>query len=341
MTVGTGALIVVMLLANAMFVAFEFSLVACRRTQLEQAAAAGSRRAAVAIAALGSLGRQIAGVQLGVTIASLGLGAVAEPAMADLIDHLLRHGLSRQASAVVGFALGLALVVFAHTVVGELVPKSLAIAKAERTLLALATPMRLFLIVFGPIVTVLDGTAGLVLGLLGVERRHEVMVAGTAQELALLFRQSTEEGLIEARQGELLAGTFELSRPISEVMVPRDAIDAVTITTSVDEVARTALRTGHTRLPIQRRGADDVVGYVHVKDLLGVAEPSAPLTPGLIRRLLLVRDELACGEVLLAMQRARQHIALVRDRDGRTAGLVTLEDVLEELVGQITDETDR
>ena len=343
MSIGQLALVAVLLATNAFFVAFEFSLVASRRTRLEQLAAEGNRRAQMALHALSTLGHQIAGVQLGVTVASLGLGAVAEPAAASLMESALGHVLPHGAAVVVGFAAGLTVVVFLHTVLGELVPKSLAIARAESVQLLLAAPMRLFLVVFGPIVHVLDGIATLVLRMLRVERRTELMSAGTAEELALMFRQSTQQGLIDEPQAELLAGAFGLNRPVAEVMVPRERIEAVAILATVAEVEQAALATGHSRLPVYRRNLDDVIGYIHVKDLLQVplVAHSRPVPARLVRRLLLVRDERTLGDVLVAMQRARLHVALVRDRDGRTSGLVTLENVLEELVGQISDETDR
>jgi CBS domain containing-hemolysin-like protein len=343
MSVGQLALVVVLLATNAFFVAFEFSLVASRRSRLEQLAANGNRRAQMALHAIGELGLQIAGVQLGVTVASLGLGAVAEPAAASLLEGAFGHLLPHGAAVVVGFACGLTIVVFLHTVLGELVPKSLAIARAESMLLLLAAPMRLFLIVFGPLVRVLDGLATLVLKALRVERRTELMSAGTAEELALMFRQSTQRGLIDEPQGELLAGTFGLDRRVADVMVPRERIEAVSERATVAEVEAAALSTGHSRLPVYRRNLDDVIGYIHVKDLLHVplVARSRPVPARFVRRLLLVRDERMLGDVLVAMQKARLHVALVRDRDGRTTGLVTLENVLEQLVGQISDETDR
>jgi len=342
-SIGQLALVVVLLATNAFFVAFEFSLVASRRSRLEQLAADGNRRAQMALHAIGELGLQIAGVQLGVTVASLGLGAVAEPAAASLLESALGHVLPHGAAVVVGFAFGLTIVVFLHTVLGELVPKSLAIARAESMLLLLAAPMRLFLLVFGPLVRVLDGIATLVLKALRIERRTELMSAGTAEELALMFRQSTQRGLIDKPQGELLAGAFGLDRPVVDVMVPRERIEAVAERATVAEVEAAALSTGHSRLPVYRRNLDDVIGYIHVKDLLHVplVARSRPVPARFVRRLLLVRDERTLGDVLVAMQKARQHVALVRDRDGRTTGLVTLENVLEQLVGQISDETDR
>ena len=178
-----------LVLANGVFVAFEFSLVAARRSRLEAQAVEGSRRARLALAAVGDLAHQIAGVQLGITMSSLGLGALGEPAVARLLEGPLEAlGLSEHAVEVVAFAIALTIVVFLHTVFGELVPKYLAIAEAERTLLWLAVPMRAFLVVFGPVIRALDALARAVMRALGVRPRHELIGAHSPEELARVVR---------------------------------------------------------------------------------------------------------------------------------------------------------
>ncbi len=344
MSIGTVALIVVLLVANAFFVGFEFALLASRRVRLEQLANEGRFGASTALKASAELSRYIAGVQVGVTMTSLGLGAVAEPAIGNALETLTDGVLSAGPARVVAFVLALIVVVLLHGVLGELVPKRISLATAEKALLVLAVPMSWFVQLMRPVITVLNAIAGAVLKLLKVPRREELLVAGTASELGRLIDASRARGLIEEPQHRLLSGAIEFrDRPASSVMVPRDQIVAASLTATPAQLEALLIDTGRTRIPLYGRNVDDAVGFVHVKDLVGVPGPARrrPLDRSLVRRMLLVRDTRPLGEVLVAMQRSRVHLAGVRDRDGALAGLITLEDVLEELVGQITDETDR
>ena len=344
MSVATVLVIAALLLANAFFVAFEFALVASRRTRLEQLAAEGRFGAAAALSATASLSRHIAGVQVGVTMASLGLGAVAEPAIGRSFEELSDKVLSNGAARVVGFVLALVVLVLLHGVLGELVPKRISLATAERALLVLAVPMSWFVRFMRPVIAVLNRAAGAVLGLLDVPQRDELMMAGTASELARLIDASRERGLIEEPQHRLLSGAIEFrNRPAHAVMVRRDRVVAAPLTSTPAQLEALLTDTGRTRVPLYGRDLDDAVGFVHAKDLVNVTneDRGRPLPRALVRRMLLVRDSRPLGEVLAAMQRSRVHLAGVRDRDGTLVGVITLEDVLEELVGQITDETDR
>jgi CBS domain containing-hemolysin-like protein len=343
-SIGSALVIVALLAANALFVAFEFALVAARRTRIDQLADAGLRRARLARHAMASLPEHIAAVQLGVTAASLGLGAVAEPSVAHLLRSLTGHLLPARAAEVAGFVLGLALVVLLHTVFGELVPKNLSIAAAETTLMWLAPILRVFVIVFRPVIVALDGLASLGLRLLRVDKRDELFSGGTAEEIARLLSESREHGLIEAGHHELLAGAIGFGeRPVTEVMVPRAEVVAVPASITVAEAEAVFVASGRSRLPVYGRDVDDVLGFVHAKDVLAVpeADRALPLPRRSLRRMLLIGRQRSLGEVLASMQRSHLHVALVVDADARTAGLVTLEDVLEAVVGSITDETDR
>ncbi len=334
-----------LVLANGIFVAFEFALVTARRARLDALAVDGSRRARLAMAATADLSHQIAGVQLGITMASLGLGALGEPAIARLLETPLEAlGLSEGAVHVVSFAVALAIVVFLHTVLGELVPKYLAIAEPEPTLLWLAVPMRAFLFVFGPIIRVLNGLARATLRVLRVPRRDELVGAHSPEELTRLLADSLDRGVLDDDEHALLSGAIGFAaRPIAEIMVPRGEMVAVSASTAVAGVETVLVESGHSRLPVTGRGLDDVLGFLHAKDLLDVpvAERGLPVPGRLVRPLLKVTADRSLDQVLVTMQRARLHLALVLDHDGRTAGLVTLEDLLEEVVGEIRDETDR
>jgi CBS domain containing-hemolysin-like protein len=341
--VTTVVAVVALLAANAFFVAFEFALVASRRARLEQLAAEGRFGAAAALTASSSLSRHIAGVQVGVTMASLGLGAVGEPAIGRALESLAGELMAERAASVVSFVLALVIVVLLHGVLGELVPKRIALASAERALLVLAVPMSGFVRLMRPVIALLNHLAGAVLRVLRVPRRDQLMTAGTASELARLIDRSAERGYIEPAEHELLAGALAFrDRPVSAVMVPRDQVVATPLHSTPAQIESVLTRTGRTRVPLYGRDLDDAVGFVHAKDLVNLehAARGRPLDRSLVRRMLLVRDTRPLGEVLAVMRRSRVHLAAVRDRDGALVGVITLEDVLEELVGQIADETD-
>lgn len=345
MSLGSLAAIVALVAANAFFVAVEFSLVASRPARLEQLAASGSRRAEAALAATARLSRQIAGVQLGVTMASLGLGLVGEPAAAEAVRGVLRH-LGDPPKGLVdglGFAVGLLLVTFAHTVFGELVPKSLAIADAEAAVLWLALPMRAFVWVFGPAITVLDGAARLVLRPLRIRPRDELVAAHTAEEITRLLEASRHEGLIEEYEAQLVSGAIGLrARTVASVLVPRDELVAVPLGATVASVEALVVSSGHSRLPVYAGDLDHIAGFVHAKDLLGLdpGDAERPLPRRLVRQLLVVSPSRPLDEVLATMRLTHRHVALAVDA-GHVVGLVALEDVIEELVGEINDETDK
>ncbi|MEJ5256471.1 MAG: CNNM domain-containing protein, partial [Acidimicrobiales bacterium] len=228
---------VALLLANGFFVAVEFAVVGSRRTRLEELAAAGDRRAARGLAALGDLNRELGGAQLGITMASLGLGIVAEPALAHLFASLFeRLGASEALAHPIALGVALVIVVFLHLLVGEMVPKNVAIIDPERTLLRLVSLDRAYLFVFGPLVALLTAIANAGLRLLGVTARRELAVAHTAEDLAVMLATSREEGLIEDFAADLLAGVLDFGgRDAAAVMVPREQIAYIGIGTTAAE----------------------------------------------------------------------------------------------------------
>lgn len=346
MNAGAWFLMVILLIANGLFVAVEFSLVASNRGRLEQLAIGGPARYRRALHAVAHLGDYIAGVQLGVTITSLGLGAVAEPAVAHVLDNVLGvgHWLPHRVVTGVSFVIAFAFVAFLHTVFGELVPKNLAIVDSERALGWLVVPMRVFVTLFRPLIRTLDLLASLGLRILRVERRQELISTHTAEELGHVFSASHRGGLLGDVEHRRLADAIGFAaRPVRDVMVPRDHIVAIDRSTPLIEAEHRLVESGHSRLPIYDRDLDHVLGFVHVKDLLALEGemPERPVPLRSVRRMLLVSVNRHLPDVLTVMRRSRLHVALVVDSDGRTAGLVTLEDLLEELVGEIDDETDR
>jgi CBS domain containing-hemolysin-like protein len=337
---------VLLLLANGFFVAVEFSVLASRRTKLESMADAGSRTARIALGEMRHLNRQLAGAQLGITLASLLLGYVAEPAVAGLIEDAI-HGVVEIPEALlhtIGFTIALAIVVFLHMVVGEMVPKNIAIAAPERTLLAVAAPNRAYMWIVWPALFVLNGISNWIVRRFGVEPRDEIGTTASADELAIMIAESREEGLIEDVAHQLLSGALDLGdRTLATITVPRDGVECIPRGATPAEAEQRVLESGHTRLIVVGSGLDDVLGFVHAKDLLTVPEAARhrPLPLGRVRRMLVLDRRLSLDDALVAMQRARIHLAVVEAEDGSTLGIATLEDVIEALVGDIRDESDR
>jgi CBS domain containing-hemolysin-like protein len=334
----------VLLLANAFFVAAEFALIAARRTSIEHLASQGNTRARTGLGLMRELSLQLAGAQLGITMASLGLGFVAEPAVASLLESALEPlGLPSGLLHTTSFLVALAIVVFFHMVIGEMVPKNVAIAAPEQSLLWLAVPVRVYTAVFRPVIRLLNAMANAGLRVMRVEPRDELAFTHTAEELASMLAVSRQEGLLEEFEHGLLRGALGFGEmKVASIMVPRDRVRGIRRSTTVAEAERVIVETGHSRLVVYDRDIDDVLGFVHAKELLRLP-PSArdrPVPPGRIRRMLLVGEARRLEEVLVAMRRARVHVALVTGEGGRTAGIVTLEDLLEELVGEIRDEHD-
>jgi CBS domain containing-hemolysin-like protein len=338
---GVGA---ALLLANAFFVAVEFALVASRRSALEPMAESGDRAARRSLIAVDDLNLQLAGSQLGITMASLGLGAVAEPALAHVIESVIEqfgevpegvlHG--------IGFVVALSIVVFLHLVVGEMVPKSIAIAAPEDVLRRLSGLNRAYMVVFGPVIRVLNTLANVGMRLVRVEPSDERGSLHTADELAGLLGEAREGGFLEEQVHSLLSGALELGgRRLAEITVPRESVVSLHQGSTVAEAEALVVEHGTSRLVVLDR-AERPIGFVHAKDLLAVppAARHRPLPLARIRRVLVLRQDQRIDEVLVAMRRARTHVAATIDDGGRWCGLVTLEDVLESIVGDIIDESD-
>ena len=338
------AVAVLLLLANGFFVGAEFALVAARRTKLEQMAGI-SDRANMAIKSIQELSVMLAGAQLGITMCSVGLGFVAEPAVARLIEGLL-HSTATLPPALlhaVSFVIALFIVTFLHMVIGEMAPKNIAIAQPETTALWLAVPFRFFVNVLRPIVRLLNDLANVGTRLCGVTPTEERRDAHTAEELGAMIEESARKGLIAEPKLRLLSGAIGFGeRDAGAVMVPRTEIVAAEADAPPTELERVIVRTGHSRIPLYTGDIDHIAGFFHSKDLLQVSpeERERPLPQRLIRPMLVVPESRRVHPLLLEMQQQRRHFALVVDEHGGTAGIVTLEDLVEELVGEIQDEYD-
>ena len=339
---------VALLAANAFFVAVEFAVIASRTSRLEPLASDGSRRAIAALAAARQISVQLSGAQLGITMASLGLGAVAEPAVASLLEPLIEGVISVPSGVLhtLSFVIALTIVVFFHMVLGEMVPKNVAIAGPERTLLWLALPNRAYLAVFGPVIRALNWLGNLGVRALGLEPRDELGGGQTVEELGSIVAASHEEGLIESDQSELLDAALNFGqREVAAIVVPRARVETVDREATLADVEAQVARHGHTRLPVVDETIDQTVGFIHIKDVLSLGEdaPDGPIPERLIRPVVEVVGHHPLESVLRSMRRQRIHVALVRrgHRAGRVLGIVTLEDVVEALVGDIRDESDR
>jgi CBS domain containing-hemolysin-like protein len=335
-----------LLLLNGFFVAWEFGLVGSRREKIEPLAVAGSKRAQAALSGMADLNLQLAGAQLGITMASLGIGFVSEPALADWLEHLVEGRIDIPTGVIhtVAFVIALTIVVFLHMVIGEMVPKNATLADPERTLMWTALPAKVYVTVFRPIIWGLNHASNIGIRLFGVEPRDELSAVHTAEELAVMLGESHDEGYIEEFAHELLTGVLDFSeRDAAFVMVPRDQVVVVARSATVTEVERAMVESGHSRVPLVEHDVDSVVGFVHSKDLLalGPDDYDRPIPQHLVRTMLEVPLDGLLEDLLMEMRRRRVHFARVTDADLRTAGVVTLEDLLEELVGDILDESDR
>lgn len=329
----------VLLAFNAFFVGAEFAIISVRRTEIEPRAAAGGWAARMTLEAMERVSLMMAGAQLGITICSLGLGAVGEPAVAHLIEPAFAAaGLPEHLLHPVALVIALSVVVFLHVVVGEMVPKNIALAGPDRAALALAPPLLLVVRVLHPAIAVLNGIANLSLRAVHVQPREEVASTFTREEVAGLVEQSRDEGLLDEEEHQLLTGalSFEESS-VRSVLVPVDSLVTVRSGVTGREVEELSARTGYSRFPVTS-GRGEVVGYLHLKDVLGL---DGPVPRSAVRLLGTVRAEQPLSEVLTAMQRQRAHLARVVDADGAVLGVAALEDVLEQLVGEVRDSNQR
>jgi CBS domain containing-hemolysin-like protein len=327
---------VFLLLGNGFFVGAEFSLIAARRTRLEPLAEEGSRRAATALRAMGQIPLMIAGAQLGITVCSLLLGAIAEPALAHLLEGPFHAvGLPDQVLHPVAFVIALGIVVFLHTVVGEMVPKNIALAGPERAVLWLGPPMLWFSQATKPLLVALKWISRRLLRIVHIESTDSVKTVYTAEELASLVAESRTEGLLDAEDHQRITGALTLTeRTAGSVQVAWSKVHTITDDISPEALEQLATRTRHARFPVVDRRNRTILGFVHIKDFLGATEleRQAALPRSAIRPLAVVGPDTSLADLLLLMRRDRSHFVLVSDGVS-PLGAVTLDDVLTAVVG--------
>ncbi|MGX7670836.1 hemolysin family protein [Plantactinospora sp. DSM 117369] len=342
----TWALLISLLLLalNGFFVAAEFALLASKRYRLEQAAASGGRAARAALDGVRELTLMLAGAQLGITVCTLGLGALAEPAIEHLFSPLLHAvGLPDTASHAIALVFALALVTFLHLVVGEMAPKSWAITDPERSALLLALPFRAFARVARPVLSALNGLANVTLRLARVRPEEQLAVAHGPEELRMLLQQSREHGLLAADQHEMLTSMLELQgTTVAQVMEPVETIVSVRPDDSAERIEEVCRSSGRSRLAVFE-APGEVAGLVHVREAVRATTAGRPATARELMTVPFTLDATATVTEAVAAMRAEQvQLALVSNGAGvsRPIGFVALEDLLEEVIGEFDDETD-
>ncbi|TEB14209.1 Magnesium and cobalt efflux protein CorC [Pelotomaculum sp. FP] len=327
---------------NGLFVAAEFSFVKVRPTRLAQLVAEGNPRAKSARICVENIDAYLSVCQLGITLSSLGLGWLGEPVAAKLLEPLL-HAIGVTAPTAVhsiSFIVAFILVTFLHVVFGELVPKSLAIQRAENITLWLAGLMRMFFYPFYPGIVVFNGTANRILRLLGIQPASEHEESHSEEELQMLVSESYKGGHLDKNEWRLLQNVFEFERRVArEVMLPRPEVVFLDKRKPLEENLEIARKTEHTRFPLIDGDSDHVVGLVHIKDLFKL--PAGSSIDQVERNIMMVPEGLPLDRMLREFQQNHQHMALVVDEYGGTSGIITMENVLEELVGEIQDEFDQ
>ncbi len=336
--------VVFLVLLNGFFVAAEFSLVKVRQSRLTQLSNEGHKRAKYALAVNKKLDTYLSATQLGITLASLGLGWVGEPAISHLIVEPLLINFGMEDGAVittVSVIIGFLVITFMHIVLGELAPKTLAIQKSEATSLWLSMPLLIFYRLFLPVIWLLNGSANRLLRLFGVRSVNEHDSAHTEEEIRILMDQSARSGIINKDELTLFDNIFEFSdRLAREIMLPRTDMDCLYADLSFADNMKIVYSTKHTRYPVCVEDKDQLIGFVHITDLL-TADPDEELTLNkFLRPILNVPESMEISHVLKLMQKRHSQLAIVVDEYGGTAGMLTTESILEEIVGEIHDEFD-
>ncbi len=323
------------LVVNAFFVGAEFALISVRRSQIEPHAEKGDRRARSVMWGLEHVSHLMAAAQLGITLCTLVLGIVAEPAIAHLLEPVfdwagVPHGLVHPIS----FVIALAVATYLHMLLGEMIPKNIALAEPVKAALVLGPPLVALTRALRPVIFAINAFANTLLKLLRVEPKDEVEATFSDDQLARIVKDSSDAGLLDDRATERLHDALELGRrPIKDVVLPLERVVYARLGVTPEQLERLSASSGFSRFPVVDQGRR-IVGYLHVKDALEVQPRDLPFQVGDMRPIARVRETTPLDDVLTAMRRSRTHVAAVLGSDGRLAGMVTMEDVLRELFGQ-------
>lgn len=338
-------LTIFLVLLNGFFVAAEFAIVKVRGSQIEIKAKTGSHVAKVAKHMTSHLDGYLAATQLGITLASLGLGWVGESVMSNAVFKLfsfLAIPISESVATSAGHVIAFLIITFLHIVFGELAPKSLAIQRPVNTTMAIALPLQFFYLLFRPFIYVLNGLANVILKMFGISPVDGHEAVHSSEELQYILDQGKESGAIDTAEHELIKNVFDFNeRVVKNIMVPRTKIVAIEISATQDDLLNTIVNEGYSRIPVYEETIDKIVGIVHAKDILTlIAKKTTVSIEDIIRTPFFVPESKKINNLMAEMKLKRMQIAIVLDEFGGTAGMVTLEDIVEELVGDIQDEYD-
>ena len=336
--------VLVLVLLNGFFVAAEFAFVRARKAHLETDAEQGKRGAALAVTIADDLSRYLSACQLGITLTSLGIGFLGEPAIASIFEDLIGTSIPHGLSLAISLALAYLITTALHITIGEQVPKIYSIQKSEPVARFVARPLDLFTRAFHPFIQLLNGTSNAILRLIGVRTSGNLEEGETPEELKVLIQQSLIGGKLDPGEAGMLTGVFHLhEQEARQVMTPAPAVVTVDLSENVETALRRCVSSGHTRLVVtEDENHDRVKGIVHANALaqLLLTEGPEATIEGLVREAPIVPETKPLDDLLADLQRQRTSLAIVIDEYGRTAGIVTVEDIIEEVVGEIDDETD-
>ncbi|HVW94705.1 MAG TPA: hemolysin family protein [Mucilaginibacter sp.] len=333
-----------LVLLNGFFVAAEFAMVRVRGSQIELKVKAGSRMAKLTRSIMGNLDGYLAATQLGITIASLALGVIGEGVFTNIVLNIFKAcgvAITSQIVVNLGHVIAFIFITFISIIFGELAPKNIAIQRSMRTALAVSAPLRVFFVVFRPLITVLNYFASLILRVMGI-KQTEGETHHSSEELQYLLEQGMETGAIDSSEHELIQNVFDFNeRVVKNIMVPRTKISGVDIGTDKDELLKVVITEGYSRIPVYDDVIDKIIGIIHAKDILPLlAHNEEIILKNIIRKPYFVPETKKISKLMAELQQKRIQIAIVLDEFGGTAGMVTLEDIVEELVGEIQDEYD-
>lgn len=356
-------LVIFLVFLNGFFVASEFALVGVRKTRIDELVKKGNKSAKLVQRAIENLDTFISSTQLGITLASLALGWIGEPAIASFLEPIFSGFLPKEgaliSSHVVAITIAFSTITFLHIVLGELAPKTMALQKAEKISLFIIAPLSLFTTLFKPFIWVLNGAGNLVLKVVGFSAPTGYQLVHSEEEIKMILAQSTKEGVIEKEEAEMVYSVLRFGDlPVKKIMIPRTRVIAFEKNTPLIKIIEKTERNPHSRFPVYEGSIDNIVGFIHIKDiyrnlitdnkielirefyrtLLNRNKEIRLSNLKIIRRIIKINKSKRIDEVLLIMKKYRVHIAVVKDEHGKTAGIVTLEDVIESLVGEIHDE---
>lgn len=337
-------IVFLLVLGNAFFVATEFAIVKVRSSQIQSLAKKENKRAKLAAKVISHLDEYLSASQLGITMTSLGLGWIGEPVSAKILSPFFSlFGISNlQTIHTLSLTFGFVLITCMHIIIGEQAPKYLAIRHSKSTAMFVSLPINLFYIIFRPFIWILNEAANLILKMIGIKPVAESEMFHSEEELRTIIAEGTKSGALDQTEQQLIEKIFEFNDKIArEIMIPRNQISAINIDASRDKIFRTVIDEGYSRLPVYKDSIDNIIGIIYTKDLISAAEHRELITlQDIIRPAVFVPATKQIGNLLKELQRKKAHLAVIVDEHGGVEGLITIEDIIEEIVGEIQDEYD-